>query len=119
MSFMRGSWPRIAWTFPTSGTRPSSTSFARSPSAALPRDHRPRPPAQRLAEVVDVGDQHLLAAPADELDRGVDLRAHRALRELALGPVALGVGDGETVQGLLRRLAEVDRHLGDSGQDDE
>src|SRR4029077_5359301 len=70
-------------------------------NAALPRNHGPLPPTQRLAEVFDVRDQHLPPAPADELDGGVDLRAHRARGELALGEVALGVGDVEAVQELL------------------
>src|SRR6266568_2623401 len=107
MTCTRGSSRRTASTSPISATRRSSTSFARSRDGGLRRDHRPLPPAQRLAQMVDIRDQHLFAALADELDRGVDLGAHRAGGELALGEVALGVGDGEAVEELLRRLAEV------------
>lgn len=40
------------------------------------KDQRPLPPGQCVAEMLDVGDEHLLAAAGDELDRGFDFRAH-------------------------------------------
>jgi hypothetical protein len=50
--------------------------------------------------------------------RTFDLGAHRAGGELAFGEVALRFGDGEAVDGSLRRFFEIDRYFCDAGQDD-
>src|SRR4051794_18867262 len=81
-------------------------------------DHRPLPPAERVAEVFDVGDEDLAAAAGDELDRGFDLWSHRAGGELAFGEVALRVGDGEAVDRSLRWFLEIDCDFRDAGEDD-
>src|SRR4051795_4845682 len=85
---------------------------------ALRDDQRPLPPAERVAEVFDVGDEDLAAAAGDELDWGFDLLSHRAGGELAFGEVALRFGDGETVDGSLRRFFKIDRDFCDAGEDD-
>src|SRR3954453_5211677 len=83
---------------------------------ALRDDQRPLPPAERVAEVFDVGDEGLAAAAGDELDCGFDLWSHRAGGELPFGEVPLRVGDGEAGDRSLRRLFEIDRYFCHAGQ---
>src|SRR5580765_2099161 len=89
--------------------------FAAPPRTVRLRvDARARAVLERVAEGGGGGDQRLVAGGADELDRRLDLRPHRAGREP--GQERLGLVDGERAQLLLPVGAEVGedgRHLGE------
>src|SRR6266581_2677409 len=78
-----------------------------------------RPSVDRGPEVLKVRDDDLLPAALQELDRRLDLRAHTSRRELARGQVLLRLCDRHAVEGLLRRLAEIQRDLRDVRRDRE
>src|SRR4029079_15970452 len=92
---------------------------ARAALEAVPRgrvglDARARAALECVPEGSGGGDQRLVAGGADELDRRLDLRPHRAGREP--GQESLGLFDGERAQLLLPVGAEVGedgRHLGE------
>src|SRR6266540_1270271 len=81
------------------------------PSELLRHDPSARLSVDRGPEVLEVRDDDPLPASLEELDRRLDLRAHAPGRELARGQVLLRFGDRHAVEGLLRRLAEIQRDL--------
>src|SRR6478752_3660296 len=92
--------------------------FAAPPrTVRLGVDARARAALERVAEGGGGGDQRLVAGGADELDRRLDLRAHRAGRERR--EKRLGVLSRELAQLLLLIRAEVGEHGGHLGQDHE
>src|SRR5260370_1337390 len=91
----------------------AAAATARSPasSAAAAGEHR--------CEVARGGYEALLAPVGEETDRGGDLGAHAAGRELAVAQVGLGLRGGHLEDGLLGRLAPVDEHVAGPGQENE
>src|SRR5262245_263338 len=80
----------------------------------LARDAGAGSACEGLGQRIERGDQRL-AAGAGEGDRGLDLRAHRALGEL--GEERFGVRCRELVDRLLVRLAVAQKDVRDLGQD--
>src|SRR4030067_379705 len=80
---------------------------------------RPRPAEQRGLEMAGRGDQALFPARLDVFDGGLDLRAHRPPRELALGQVFLRLCDGHGFDRPFLRCPEIQGDAFNAGQDDE
>src|SRR5207247_10315295 len=69
--------------------------------------------------MLEVRDDRVLPAVLEEIDHGLHLRSHAAGRELAFREMLLRLGNRQTIDESLARLAEVQRDLGDVRRDHE
>src|SRR3954468_21226493 len=72
-----------------------------------------------VGDVLERGDDGAAPAPLDEAERGLDLGAHAAARELPVRGVGAQLGGAHPAQRALAGPAEVDHDVGDVGGDDQ
>src|SRR4051794_29146126 len=102
---------------PRHGPRPGP---ARGGEEGVPAEDRADVvPADGVEDVLERGDDGAAAAPLDEAERGLDLRAHAAAGELARRRELAQLGGVHAVQRPGRRGAEADHHVRDVGGEDE